>query len=332
MKMTLQDISIINRDYKNKEELRKDFYYNVFKKIVWGDSLSKEDRLTFSEWIKIFNPSMTLFEHYRDKRVLYEIVKYIKNNELCLNSNIRWLYASKIEYLLKIIYFYRILESRGINDKDEKTEGLTFYCGLANFCERPCPPFSPKEKKSWQDNYWTKKNDSEYIKKMNGYNFGLDIDGDNFKQSYEDAKKVFKFLDKFKIKFSIWCSGKKGWHVIIPYEEFESIVSPFDVDYTIVFCKSLMADMVRHLKLKRVDTLIYSASRFLKVPYSLDMRNGRVIYPLSNGEFLNFNEQMMTREYLLSQKDLGNRGVYINRPSNKEGFKSMIKHLEENIK
>ena len=93
-----------------------------------------------------------------------------------------------------------------------------------------------------------------------------------------------------------------------------------------------MLDLVKHLKLKKVDTLIYSSLRYLKCPYTLDRRNGRVIYPLSNEEFVDFNEKMMSREYLLIQKDLGNRGVYINRLSNPQGFENMIKFLEKNIK
>ncbi|MFA7709446.1 MAG: hypothetical protein WCX82_04920 [archaeon] len=328
----MQEIPTTRDRYKNKEDLRFDFHSKVFSKLVWKLPLTKEEREIFKLWIDSFNPSMHFFEHYKDKRVLYEIVKYLKNNEFCLNSNIRWLYSSKIEYLLKIIYFYRVLEYKGENKKGETVEGLTFYCGLANFSSRSPPPFNPKEKKEWQENYWTRKVNPEYIKKITGYNFGLDIDGKDFNEAYHDAKEVIKFFNKFKIRFSVWCSGKKGFHIIIPYEEFREQIEPFDLDYAIVFCKSLMLDLVKYLKLKKVDTLIYSASRFLKVPYSLDMRNGRVIYPLSDNEFLSFNENMMSRQYLLSQKDLGNRGVYINRPSNIKGFEEMINFLEEKIK
>lgn len=313
---------------ENKEEIRKKFHFQVFKKLVWGDPLSVEDRKIFVQWQSLCNPSMTFFNHYKNKKVLYEIVKYLKNNELCINENIRWLYSSKIEYLLKIIYFYKVLEYRG-EKKGSPVEGMTFYCGLSNFTNREAPPFNIQEKKKWQDK-WS--GEGEYLKKIIGYDFGLDIDGKNFNEAYEDAKKVFNLLTKFKIRFSVWCSGRKGWHIKIPFDEFKHIVEPFDVDFTIAFCKGFMLDLVSLLKLKMVDTLIYSATRYLKTPYSLDMRNCRVIYPLSDEEFIKFNENMMTTEYLLTQKDLGNRGVYINRPSNPKGFDEMIKYIQEKLK
>ena len=644
----------------NKQEIRKQFHFQVFKKLVWNLPLNNKDRELFKLWKEAFNPNLDIFDHYRDKRVLYEIVKYLGHKELCLNENIRWIYASKIEYLLKMIYFYRGLEHKGKTKKGEITNGLTFYCGLADFSSREAPPFNPKEKRKWSEEWIEGK---KLLDKIISYNFGLDIDGKDFKEAYSDAKKVFNLFNKFKVRFSIWCSGKKGFHClpaqekilvkyqdrirlcdlrwldkiikegneafikskrgfvkvtetfrrkvnqnerlvkletrgflsyrlseyhkqpilrkgeeklvlakdimisdmlpistdsyegsiegtyslgrfiglylaeghrlkrnktisftfnrdeqnyaefikvfandlgaivkiklchncirvrihshtifslledyivgdnakskgfnckiygmsrefregiidgwlegdglhgqyqagttaskglakslqmlgltvgrlftsyariqkvkgvsrkyyhlwwikdpvnsdaikydlekkiyyvkirrkcyyknkidlidlnveskdhifaiargllthncIIPYDEFSSLVEPFDLDYTISFCKSLMLDLVKHLKLKKVDTLIYSSLRYLKCPYTLDRRNGRVIYPLSNEEFVDFNEKMMSREYLLIQKDLGNRGVYINRLSNPQGFENMIKFLEKNIK
>jgi len=223
---------------KNKEDIRSEFHSIVFPKIVWKKALNSYDREIFIEWKKAFNPNMNIFNFYKDKRVLFEIVKYLGNSELCLNENIRWLYASKINYLLKIIYFYRILEYSGENKKGDKIVGLTFYKGLLDFKYRESPPFSPKEKREWQSNYWTNKENPEYIQHAVAYNFGLDIDGKDIEDSYNESKKVFNLLKKFDIKFSIWSSGKKGWHIIIPYEEFQQIVKPFDLDFTISFCKA----------------------------------------------------------------------------------------------
>lgn len=210
-------ISKMEEPVLNKETLRAEFHRQVFRKIVFGDYLNNQDRRLFAEWFNNCSPAMHFFEHYKDKRVLFEIVKYLKNNELCLNENIRWLYASKVEYLLKIISFYRVLEHRGINKKGEPTQGLTFYCGLSNFKDRPAPPFSPKEKTEWQED-WTGEN-RNYLKYINSYNFGLDLDGENFNDSYADALKVFKFFKKFNIRFSIWCSGKKGFHCLPAQEK-----------------------------------------------------------------------------------------------------------------
>lgn len=315
-----------------KEELRKLFYLRVFRKIVYGDPLNQSDRNIFKEWKRYYNPPMHLFEHYRNKEILFEIVKYLKNNELCLNENIRWLYASKVDYLFYIFYFYKVLEHRGKNKKGEPTEGLTFYKGLIDFNKREQPPFNPQEKSKWQKDIWTEK--AMYRKLAIGYNFGLDIDGKDFMSSYKDAKKVFDFLTNFKIKFSVWCSGKKGFHFIIPYEEFEEIVKPFNLNKTIAFCKGLMLDLVKHLKLKKVDKLIYSPTRYLKCPFTIDMRNGRVILPLSDEEFLSFPKHFnnyTSSNYCMKIENLGNLGAYRGRNTNPPGFLQMLNYLDRRV-
>ncbi len=319
---------------KSKKDNRSDFYKIVLPKIIWKNPLTNKDREIFVKWKNDFNPPMHLFQHYTNKNILFEIVKYVGNSELCLNENIRWLFSSKIDYLIKIFYFYRVLENRSEGIRGP-IEGLTFYKGLMNFTHRSPPPFSPKEKREWQENVWANRESPEYAKRCCGYNFGLDIDGKDIEDAYSDARKVFKLLMKFNIKFSIWSSGKKGFHIIIPYEEFKDLIEPFDLDFCVTFCKGLMLDLVKHLKLRKVDTLIYSPTRYLKVPYSLDARNGRVILPLDNEEFLSFlknKDKYFSQDYCHKLVGLGNLGAFRGRKSNTEGFKKLIDYLNEEIK
>jgi len=324
----------LNMEFKSKEEIRKAFHYRVFRKIIYGDFLTPEDREIFVKWREAFNPSMILFSHYKNKHILFELVKSLGNSELIFGENIRWLYASKIEFILKYFYFYKVLEHKGKNSKGDNIEGYTFYKGLANFSHREAPPFAIQEKREWQNEYWTSKEEPEYLKKICGYDFGLDIDGKNVQDAYGDAKKVFELFTKFKIKFICQCSGRKGFHFIIPYEEFSEIVEPFDLDFTISFCKGLMLDLVKLLKLKRVDSVIYSSSRFLKCPFSLDSRNGRVILPLSNEEFIDFPnnpQKYFSLEYCHSLPNLGHLGEFRGRESNKKGFQEMLNYIGEKI-
>ena len=173
----------------NKTQLRKDFHTKVFRKIVYKEFLSDSDRQIFKNWVDAFKPNMNYFTFFKDKRVLFNIVKYLGNSELCINENIRWLYSSKSDYLLYIIYFYQVLE-----------KGSTFYTGLANYSRRERPPFGNEEKREWQK-WWS--GTQEYLKYINGFKFGLDIDGKTFKESYKDAKKVFDLFKKHEIKFSV---------------------------------------------------------------------------------------------------------------------------------
>ncbi|MEK6880223.1 MAG: hypothetical protein AABY22_11470, partial [Nanoarchaeota archaeon] len=181
------------------------------------------------------------------------------------------------------------------------------YRGLAGFSHREAPPFNIQEKKKWQDEVWTG-GENQFSKSINKYDFALDLDSEKFIDSYSDAKKLFKFFNKFKIHMAWHCSGRKGFHCLVPYEEFKDLVEPFNEDYAVTFCQSLMLDLVKYLNLKKVDTTIYSATRFIKCDFTIDKRSNRVIYPLNSEEFLSFEknfEKYMSIDYVLSQKDLG---------------------------
>lgn len=311
-----------------KIEVRSEFHKSVLPKIIWGNQLLPYDRDLFVKWKNEYNPDMNVFNFYKDKRVLFEIVKSLGNREMVLNERIRWLYSSKIDNLLKNFYFYQILEFRGKNIRGTDVIGMSMYKGLSQYDYRQAPPFDPIQKKEWQAK-WS--GNEEFLKHIIGYDFGLDLDGDTFEDAYEDAKKVIDLLNRFKVRYSVWCSGKKGFHIIIPYEEFKDIVEPFDVDFTISFCRALMIDLSKKLKLDKPDPVIYSATRFLKCPYTLDARNQHVILPLNNDEFSDFPnnpEKYMSIEYCLSIKNLGNRGSYF-MPSNPEGFNSLMDFLNK---
>lgn len=307
-----------------KEELRQEFHKQVIPKLVWKKPLLFEDRQLMKEWIAAFNPDLNLLKHYTNKNILFEIVKYQQNNELIFHeiqrkgtSPIRHLMSSKVENLLFLIYLYKVLEVP-----------KTFYYGLANFkSSRPVAPYRIREKMKWQEEFWTG-GEKAFTKYVKSYNFGLDIDGETFEDSYSDAKKVFEFLNKFNIRFSVWCSGKKGWHYIIPYEEFAQFFPSFNLERCVAFCKALMLEIVKKLKLKKVDDKIYSVTRYLKTPYSIDSRNGNIIYPLTDEEFLNFDKSMMTTEHLLKNKDLGFRGTYCGRKSNPQGFTKLVEYFD----
>lgn len=314
----------------NKEEMRRIFHERTFRKIVFGDPLSLEDRKLFSQWFYTFNVNRTFFEFYKNKRVLFEVVKSLGNQELIINENIRWLYANKLDYLLYNFFFYKVMEYDGKNTKGDDINGLSLYKGLAHFKERKAPPYNPKEKSEWQEKVWTN-GECLFSKSINGYDFALDIDGKDLWDSYADAMKVFVLFKQYGIKFSVQCSGRKGFHFRVPYEEFSDLIGEFDIDKAVLASKGLMLDLVEKLKLKKVDTLIYSSTRYIKCPFSLDARNNRVILPLSDQEFLDFKnnpEKYLSIDYCLSLNNLGYLGEYRGRQSNKQGFLNLIDFLD----
>lgn len=310
---------------QTKKDLRQQFHQQVIPKMVWGHELNQQDRDLRKRWIQAFNPDLNLLKHYTNKGILFEITKYQGRRELIFHEihkegtyPIRHLTSSKVENLLFAIYYYEVIE----NPK-------TVYTGLVDFkIGKPIAPFKIQEKIKWQKEFWTG-GERKYLDYIQDYAFGLDIDGVNFNESYEDARRVFELFKKYKIKFSVWCSGKKGWHMIIPYQEFSKFFKNFDIDVAITSCKGLMTDLVAKLKLKDVDHRIYSPTRYLKTPYTIDSRNGNIIYPLTDSEFENFDKSMMTTEHLLKNKNLGFRGTFCGRQSNPEGFSQMVEFLDK---
>lgn len=312
-----------------KDEL-KNIHKNVLYKLAWGNGLIKEEKDLLEAWKINYKIDEDILRFYTDKRILYEIVKYLGNKELIFDKKIRWLYASKIQYLLDNMFFYRVFE----NPK-------TFYCGLAGFKEREPAPLGFVAKREWQDEYWTHAEHPAMLEKMNGLDFAIDIDFADFLKSFKEAKKLFDYFNKFKIRFSVWCSGKKGFHIRIPYEEFKNMTSEtFNVDEEVRFSSNLALQLAKELKMPilikgskdsaGVDTSIYSATRYIKCPYTLDTRNKRVVWPLSDGEFLDFErnyEKYMSIDYALSHKNLGYRGAYINKETNPDGFADMCEEL-----
>ena len=305
-----------------KDELRKKFYLNTFKKMIWGDSLSDGDHDIFEKWKRTFKPSPEFVRHYSNKKVLFEIVKYLGNSEFIIGESIRHLYASNINNLLYCMYFYRVLE----NPK-------SMYRGLANMSERERPPFNPAKKREWQTKYWTGGR-KEILNHLTGYDFGMDFDSKTFEECYDDARKVFDLLNKFKVRFSIWNSGKKGFHVIVPFTEWKHMIGEFNIDKAVDCAKALAIDLVKLLELKHVDSKIYSTTRYLKAAYTLDSRNNRVILPLDNREFKVFPkhpERFMSVEYCNDLPKLGFRGAYPGRPSNPRKFTKLIEYIEDNV-
>src|SRR3990167_3192906 len=103
----------------NKEEVREKMHDTILKKMIWIKPLNDSDRQVRKQWIEAYNVDIDVLKFYTDKRVLFQIVKYLGNKELIFDATIRWLYSAKIENLLYNMYFYKVFE-----------ELKTFYVGL----------------------------------------------------------------------------------------------------------------------------------------------------------------------------------------------------------
>jgi len=237
----------------------------------------------FSDNIKFSNTSV-FNEYYRNTTTLFEMVKQLKGKELIFFDGRTAIRGLKAHYLKMLNYYF-------------KTYGVgsfyfpNFYISVANFMNMP----------SFSDNLKTRNEElrifrGSFEKFVTGYDYLIDIDlldKDNFAETYSEAKILFSYFKKI-VPFSIRFSGN-GFHIIIDSSNFSFLPLKDVINFQKFFTLSLIDSFKKQkIDLKCVDWKIISKRRMFKLPYSLDIRTGRVCFPLTEDEFLKFNYSLVT--------------------------------------
>jgi len=130
----------------------------------------------------------------------------------------------------------------------------------------------------------------KYKKFIHSTDFIFDIDSKYLYASWEISKKVVELLRKFDVMFCIYCSGKKGFQILIPHHKClkkETFIHQ-NREYNTheVFARSIQ--LYVEDKDELIDFSVYSELRFVKQQFSLDGRNMCPIIPLNEKEFYDF--------------------------------------------
>lgn len=227
---------------------------------------------------------------------------------------IRWLNASALKFLKLHWDRYDFLE-----------KPMNLYFSLATYKDFPTFSYNWRTK-SQQQKVWLEAF-KDYVAK---YDLFIETDSQDLKESYADSLAIADFLNKYKMVYHVKFSGSKGFHFIIPYDEFaflglkvfdnvlESNVKDFgslllkcpvplpDGEHTfdVVMLFKLIALRIKTLlACITVDTSVQDVKRVCKTGYSMDVKSGLVAYPLDDNQLKNFTKDMVTPVKVLSYKN-----------------------------
>ena len=264
--------------------------------------------------------------YYENYNILMEIIKQQKDGhetmflpfqrdedgKLKSSPPIRWGMCNYIDMLKRHWARYNFLET-----------DMNLYHSLARY-QMVMFSFSWRIK-SQQQSIWMQ----EFKKYIIDYSCFIETDSPDIEKAHADSKDIKTFLDKYKIVYSPKFSGSKGFHFIIPAEEFawlgwkvyddvaEKNVRDFGQLVTGLPCGgdggtgNIMLDKVLLFKIialrlktllscSTIDTSVQDIKRVCKTAYSWDVKSNLIAYPLDDEMFNNFRKNLVTPENVLT--------------------------------
>ena len=257
-------------------------------------------------------------EYYLSRKVLFEIIKPLRCREIAFLQKlphgvygsfaVRQINACSIEMLLKNVERFEFFSIP-----------CNMYYSLAKYRFIPIASFNP-DKRREDYGLWALEWKNQFV----GMDFAFDIDSEDLKRAWEDAKIIKDFFDSRMIPYTLAFSGSKGFHLEIPQECVVGILSP---DEWVLAYQSLVNLIKRRLKVKFLDASITDAKRIFKVKYSLDVKSGLVCLPLTDKQFNDFSTDICLPENVINLRNLGFRGLLLRNAGSKIDFYELIKSI-----
>lgn len=239
---------------------------------------------------------------YNNTFVLFEIVKCLKNRELCFltykeekkKKAVRYLLGFSVDYLKKHFTWFNFDKSL-----------LNIYHSSA-LLKPEVPVFDYNLKTRTSDKAYREFN-KNYNKYVERYNLFLDIDGkEDFETCLNETKEIKKIFDEFKLPYYILNSSFNGFHIVIPPEYMPDI----NIYKTLELINEVLYNLVGVYNFKMVDTSVVDLKRVQKVAYSYSC-DGSICLPLNDAQLENFNENMVKMPTVLRMVRIKNRGVLL---------------------
>jgi len=236
-----------------------------------------------------------------------------ENGKLKSSPPIRWAMCNYVDMLKRNWERYNFFE-----------QPMNLYHSLARY-KMVMFSFSWRVK-SQQQQIWLK----EFKNYLINYMLFIETDSPDIKKAHADAKDIKVFLDRYKVKYYVKNSGSKGFHFLIPAEEFdwltwktydediEKNVGDFDklmlklpvnenngekiFDKVLLF-KAISLRLKTLLSCSTIDTSVNDIKRVCKSSYSWDVKKNLIAYPLDDDMFAKFDNSMVTPEKVLSYKN-----------------------------
>jgi len=269
--------------------------------------------------------------YYRDQRVLYLMIAYLRGRETCLLSagggftNARHMKCHSVQFL-----------KSNFNAFDFMNKDFMVYYSLARYVNHPVFSYNPTER-SLQQKEWGEKM-KDYVV---GYDLFFDFDahGRVFKDvrrsgAYRDCKALRDFLRRFGVRYRINFSGS-GFHLVVPYEEFSEFGGSVK-DFSFIgegtvynFCMRVRQRLVDRLGLGTCDLSTVDAARVAKCCWSFSKYGTVAVVFANDGEFDGFKVEQAHPAFVLNRKDLVLRGEEFTNLGVKWGFGRLLKALRK---
>jgi hypothetical protein len=257
--------------------------------------------------------------YYSDDTVLYEIVKGLKARETTL---IGWDKDKKNEFVVRCIKAHNISYLKN-NFKafDFYNRFFNIYHSVAYLKDMPMFSYNWVKRKEQQRDF-----NLEFPNYAYGWDFVMDFDGDDvtYDKLWEDVETVKHLFDKYGVPYTLKASSHKGFHIEINDKYFVG-----SMDDKIKFNLNLVRNIKDLWQVETLDLNIYDMRRVFKVAYSIDIKSGLVVLPLTDSQFLQIKDDF---EFLRPHKWFGRpsfmRGL-LERKADMDKFATLLRKLEE---
>ena len=208
---------------------------------------------------------------------------------------------------------------------------INIYHSLANYTKLPVMSVNPEVRKEQMKEFNLKA--SEYFQ---SFDLGIDFDnheGDNFAKCYYEAKKLKKMFDKYRISYSVKCSGS-GLHFDIRYKDLPTTLREQKSAHLFSEISRIMDAICFLFQFETMDVgkdqegvpngSFYEMRRVWKTPYSWDIKTGNIALPLTDEQFENFSFDIVKPNYIIKNIKLYKRGL-LYREGDSKGFDKFLK-------
>lgn len=262
-------------------------------------------------------------DFYSNNAILFEILKqhmngretafimYVEEDgKLKATPPIRWLMSNYLDMLKRHWQRYLFLD-----------KSMNIYFSLTRY---NLPNFSYNMRiKSAEQMIWMQ----EFKNRVIDSDCFIETDSDDLRLSLLDSKDIRDFFNKYCVRYSCKFSGSKGFHFIIPAEEFGfDGIKAFDdkLEQSVDDYKKLMLNLpcpineignvmdkvmlykVISIRLKTIlglatiDTGVLDVKRICKSAYSWDVKSNHIAYPLTNTQLDSFDKSLYTPDKVVT--------------------------------
>jgi hypothetical protein len=234
---------------------------------------------------------------YSNTAVKFEIVKAGRFKEMRVSGDfeIRWLTCFSLKQYDEIVRFCSLMKTPA-----------NIYRSLEDYDRINSMSFNLKLRK---DQYveW----DKVRVSHISGTDFAIDLDDENknFMNVINDVDKIKATLDKYEVIYSMWMSGNRGFHFLIPFHALPKWLQCMNYLERMNFFSDFADKSM--MSIKSLDMSVYTSTRVFKYPFTIS-KSGNVILPLYDEEYLLLRDGKLSLKPLdvLKERIIKNRGVF----------------------